>query len=375
MQLNDRSPSVLHIIHGSFQGPFIEAARSYNALLKATLPNHRIVTVFLKGSYNEEVELYIDSDEVLFLDASRHQLKGSQKDLGRRLRQIYSKNAFDLCIAHRTKSTNFALRYFNCPVFSVHHAYGDYSKFMKRLFLRLYKSRVTLIGVSQSVTDELRKRFPQWSINHFETIHNRININQFKRTLVSREEARDALGISIKDWVVGHVGRLHPIKDQASLIRGFAKASMSLPANAKLVIAGNGDEEQRLKELATKMEISDKVIFTGYLKQAKQYFKAFDCFVLSSIHETFGMVLLEAMVADVPCIVSDCGGAIEVIGECGYIFRPGDVNTLSKLLIQLHNKGPACSADLTRKRLIDNFSDEAAIKKFEHVLLSHGLKN
>ncbi len=366
-------PAILHIIHGSFFGPFIEAARSYNSMLRATLPNHKIVTVFLKGSFNEEIEQYIESDEVLFLDASRHQLKGSQKALGHALREKYDKNAFNLCIAHRTKSTSFALRYFSCPVFSVHHAYGDYSKLMKRLFLRLYKSRITLIGVSQSVTNELRKRFPRWSSNHFETLYNRININQFELSLLNREQAREALGVDAQDWVIGHVGRLHPTKDQATLIKGFAKASVNLPENVKLLIAGNGSEENNLKELASQLKITKKIVFTGYLKHAKQYFKAFDCFVLSSLQETFGMVLLEAMAAEVPCIVSNCGGAVEVIGECGYIFTPRDSNNLSAHITKLFYEGGPCSPIQMRKRLSDNFSDEAAIKKFQNLLFKHDL--
>ena len=55
------------------------------------------------------------------------------------------------------------------------------------------------------------------------------------------------------------------------------------------------------------------MLFLGQVEEARRYFKAFDAFALSSDHEPFGMVLLEAMVAGVPLIATACGGAREVV--------------------------------------------------------------
>lgn len=371
---NDQPMLVLHIVHGSFSGPFVELARAYNSLIKSTLPHHKIVTVFLKGAYNREVEGYINSDHTIFMDASRAQRKGNQKFLANELRRRYQRDDFALCIAHRSKATRFALRYFSCPVFSVHHAFGDYDKFIKRLFLKPYKKRLTMIGVSNSVTRELSERFPRWPCEQFQTIYNRINVNEFEGSLLDREKARNKLNIPLNDWVIGHVARLHPSKDQSTLIRGFARAEKSLPSCTKLFIAGNGSEELALKKLVDELGITHKVIFHGYLKQAKCYFKAFDCFVLSSIKESFGMVLLESMVAGTPCIVSDSGGPREVIGESHYIFSPRDESRLSDLIIEMNKKGPEHSHAQTKLRLIENFSDEAVVNTFDRLLFSRGIK-
>lgn len=358
----------LQIIHGSFFGPFIETARSTCATVKSLSSCNRIVTVFLYGEYNETIVERVGGDEIIFLNASKQDMKGNKRALIQKLKAKTSHHHYDLCIAHRSKPTRIGLKAFQCPVISVHHAYGDYQHFFKRLFLNLNRKRVTLVGVSDSVTNELKQRFKQWPTSQFHTLYNRIDIDKTQSQLLSRHSARQHLGITDDEWVIGHVGRLHPVKDQATLIQAFAKAKQKLPDKAKLVIIGNGKQEAALKTLASQLNIYQDVLFAGYQKQAKTLFKAFDCFALTSLEETFGMVLLEAMAADVPVIVSDCGGAIEVVGDCARIFAIGDVEGLSEALIQQFQLGEIASSEKVEKRLREKFSDEAAVTKFRDIV-------
>ncbi|MBN0387259.1 glycosyltransferase, partial [Pseudomonas aeruginosa] len=94
-------------------------------------------------------------------------------------------------------------------------------------------------------------------------------------------------------------------------LRGFAAALPRLPQNSLLAILGSGRLEEQLKDLACELGIGERVLFLGQVEEARRYFKAFDAFALSSDHEPFGMVLLEAMVAGVPLIATACGGARE----------------------------------------------------------------
>ncbi|WP_122558829.1 glycosyltransferase, partial [Pseudomonas viridiflava] len=112
--------------------------------------------------------------------------------------------------------------------------------------------------------------------------------------------------------------------DQATLLRGFAQALPNLPADSRLVILGKGRLEQSLKDLALELGIGPQVLFLGQVPEARRYFKAFDVFALSSDHEPFGMVLLEAMVAGVPVLATACGGAKEVVEGVGVLFALGD---------------------------------------------------
>ena len=97
-----------------------------------------------------------------------------------------------------------------------------------------------------------------------------------------------------------------------------------------LLILGQGELEQELKDLAAELGVDGQVRFLGSVPDAARYYRAFDCFVLSSDHEPFGMVLLEAMAAGLPIISSDCGGAPEVVGDSGFLFPLGDVAALAE---------------------------------------------
>lgn len=358
----------LQIIHGNFDGPFVEAARATCKLIHSLNHTYRVVTVFIYEDYDYKIAEIVGSDEIIFLNAERKDLKGAKRKLIRRFKDKISHHNYDFCIAHRSKSTRIALEVLNCPVISVHHAYGDYQNFFKRFFLNKYKKRVTLVGVSESVTQELRKKFRKWPEYKFQTLYNRIDIDSTKLNLMTRESARNELLVPSDSWVIGHVARLHPIKDQQTLLRAFAKAKDHLPSNARLVIIGNGREAGNLKALAKNINIQNQIHFAGYHKMAKTLFRAFDCFVLTSIEETFGMVLLEAMAANIPIIVSDCGGAVEVVGECARIFPVGDVNSLAEKIIEQYQVGAIASPEQIENRLKEKFSDEAAIENFQNIL-------
>ncbi|MBF3241018.1 glycosyltransferase, partial [Pseudomonas aeruginosa] len=164
-----------------------------------------------------------------------------------------------------------------------------------------------------------------------------------------------------------NVGRLHPDKDQATLLRGFAAALPRLPQNSLLAILGSGRLEEQLKDLACELGIGERVLFLGQVEEARRYFKAFDAFALSSDHEPFGMVLLEAMVAGVPLIATACGGAREVVEGVGILFPLGDETALAEGLTHLaaldRRQREAC-ARLMLERLETRFSDAAVRREF-----------
>ena len=113
--------------------------------------------------------------------------------------------------------------------------------------------------------------------------------------------------------------------------------------------------------------MSQQVLFLGQVPEAKRYFKAFDVFALSSDHEPFGMVLLEAMAAGVPLIATACGGALEVVEGVGVLFPLADDNALAQGLLhmaQLDAAQRAACAQAMQTRLLERFSDEATARRF-----------
>jgi glycosyltransferase involved in cell wall biosynthesis len=350
---------VLQFCHG-YDGPFLDCARQYASLFAGK--GYRITTVFLTGPADAEVAAGCASDEVLFLEHSSKAVRGLKLGAIRDLRKIVASRNFSFCIAHRFKPVYIALLATRLPVIGVHHAFGDYQRRSRKLFAHLFRWRLSLLGVSDAVRDDMRKSLPKWPTGRIQTLYNRINIEQLQASQFSAEQAREELGLAPSAWIVGNVGRLHPDKDQATLLRGFAKALPDLPQDSQLVILGKGRLEQDLKELARELGIGSQVLFLGQVPDARRYYKAFDVFALSSDHEPFGMVLLEAMVAGVPLLATACGGAKEVVEGLGVLFPLGDTERLAQGLLHLSildvEQRQAC-ADLMLLRLHERFSDQA----------------
>ncbi len=355
---------VLQFCHG-YDGPFLDCARQYASLFAGS--GYKVTTVFLTGVADPEVAAGCASDEVLFMEFSSRAIRGLKLGAIAQLRKIVASRNFSFCIAHRFKPIYIALLGTRLPVIGVHHAFGDYQRRSRKLFAGFFRKRLSLLGVSDAVRDDMRRCLPAWPAARIQTLYNRIDVDALQAIQVPFEEARDALGLSPDEWVVGNVGRLHPDKDQATLLKGFAQALPHLPEQSRLAILGRGRLEQDLKELARELGVADKVLFLGQVPDARRYFRAFDVFALSSDHEPFGMVLLEAMAAGVPLLATACGGAREVVEGVGILFPFGDAEHLGQGLRHLaamdQQQRRQC-AEMMLERLHARFSDQAVRRTF-----------
>nr|WP_246164595.1 glycosyltransferase [Halopseudomonas laoshanensis] len=355
---------VLQFCHG-YDGPFLDCARQYAALFDGT--GYQVTTVFLTGKKDPRVAEKCQSAEVIFMEYSSSAIRGLKIKAIREFRQIARARDFSFCIAHRSKPTYIACLATDLPVIGVHHAFGDFDRSGRRLFARAFRNRLHLIGVSDAVRDDIRNCLPDWPHERIQTLYNRIDVEAVRNAQMDRTEARRTLGLAEDAWVVGNVGRLHPDKDQTTLLKGFALALPDLPEKSLLVIIGKGRLEASLKRLAGTLQVADRVLFLGQVPDARNTFKAFDVFALTSDHEPFGMVLLEAMAADVPIICSDCGGGPEVVSEHGQLFSLGDAQALARCLVTAASNEPSSlhkQRQLAADILVQRFSDAAARKRF-----------
>lgn len=128
------------------------------------------------------------------------------------------------------------------------------------------------------------------------------------------------------------VGRLVKQKDHKTLITSVAELRKS-GKNVVLTIIGDGPLRSDLQRLSDKLGVSRSVEFAGRIQNPIELLKKADVFVLPSIYEGFGLVLLEAMDCGLPIIAADNTCIPEVLGEAGMLFRTGDsVDLASKIL-------------------------------------------
>lgn len=154
-----------------------------------------------------------------------------------------------------------------------------------------------------------------------------------------RREKRRELGITLSTIVILFAGKLIPRKRAEDVIRAFARVRVRREM-IQLVIAGSGEGEERLRRIASDMQIEDKVMFVGFVNQSSlsSLFAACDMFVFPSQDEPWGLIVNEVMSAGLPVIVSDDvgAGADLVVGKgTGLVYPMGDVEALADAIERL----------------------------------------
>lgn len=125
------------------------------------------------------------------------------------------------------------------------------------------------------------------------------------------------------------VGRLVPQKNQALLIRAFARAA---GPDDRLVILGEGRLRGRLEALVARLGLKDKVSMPGHVDRPAKHFREADVFVLSSDYEGLGVVVVEALAAGLPLVVTDCSVNMAELtggGRFGQMVPVGDEGALA----------------------------------------------
>ena len=191
------------------------------------------------------------------------------------------------------------------------------------------------VGVSDAMRDLLiSRRFPR------ETTFAIYNGLDFSREPKRHDRAafcaRVGANVAPGDIVVGAAARLDPVKDLATLVRGFAAAREGHP-ELKLIIAGEGPERPALEALAEELGVRGAVTLAGWLDDMEEFYSALDINSLSSLSETFPYALTEGAAYRLPTVASAVGGIPRLIedGKTGFLFAPGDWEKLGARLAQL----------------------------------------
>ena len=149
----------------------------------------------------------------------------------------------------------------------------------------------------------------------------------------SREAYFESVGLQTEpDSVVfGIAVRLNPVKDVATLIRGFAETVKEFPA-ARLLIAGDGEQRQMLETLARELCPAGSVVFAGWVSDMDSFYSAIDVNTLTSLSETFPYALTEGARGHCATIASNVGGIPYLIepGVTGLLFEPQDASALAQ---------------------------------------------
>lgn len=348
---------LLQLCH-NYKQPFLRVAAQYASLFEGS--PYKVITIYLKGAPSQAVIEKSKSDEVVFLDLRKKDLQGLKRRAIRSVKALHAHYHFQLAIAHRYKAIFIATHLKNLFVIGVHHIDSVYTRWTRRFYVKSKQDQLILLGVSKAIRDDIRTWLPAYPRDKIVYLYNSLNFEKIRKGHRSQSESRSHLGLPQEAFIIGSVGRLHPDKDQATLMKGFAQAAPYMP-DALLAIVGTGKLRDTLEKLITDLNMQNRIYLLGSVPEVYRFYPAFDAFVLSSIREGLPVALLEAFAARNICAASRCNGNYEAIDGVGFSFDVGDDKALSQILQQLYSMSDEKRAAMRVKmenKINESFTEE-----------------
>lgn len=259
----------------------------------------------------------------------------------RQLARILDKEAIDVLHVHWTKDLPTAII---AKLLSkrkpkvVQSRHMTMTRFKNDLYHRfLYRNLDLMLAVTHQVKTQIEKFIPKQIRPRTEVLY----IGAEQPTIISEEEKKDRreqLGLA-DSFTVGIVGRIEPQKGQWVVIDAIEKL-IHEGINAKALIVGHamsGEYLETLQKDVIMRGLKDRIIFTGFTREVSVMMQLCDAMVLATENETFGLVLIEAMMCGVCVVASDSGGPLEIIDDeiNGLLFKTFDPEDLAEKLALL----------------------------------------
>ena len=190
-----------------------------------------------------------------------------------------------------------------------HTMHSDPYRF-SNLFVFLVKFVFHFLHVHPIAVSEgqRQKALIRYSLSECDVLRNSIDIAAIKEFADRKNniELRKKYNLPGNTFIIGSVGRLHPVKNYDGLIKIFAKYNKERNKQSCLVIAGEGKERDNLISLAQKMGVADSLFLVGNIEidRVYEFYKMLDLFVMASHTEAAPMSFLEAQAVGVRCVVA-----------------------------------------------------------------------
>lgn len=298
----------------------------------------RLHLAYLKRDERLLPELRADRlDQILCCDVSRR----IDRNAVRRLRELIVARQIDAVICTNPYSMLYGwlARGGRGPVLvSVFHSTLLHT-LKERLQMVLYRPLFNRCDLLVYVCENQRRHWRQQGLHPPDVVvHNGIDSDFFTDRYTAQEKhaLRGTLAVAPGDYLVGLCCALRPEKAPVDLLQAIARLrAQGVPAKALFI--GDGPERARIEQAADALGIRAHVRITGMQRDVRPFTACCDVMTLVSHSETFSIAALEAMALGKPMVLSDTGGAGELLvnGEHGFLFPPGDLEALATSLKSL----------------------------------------
>lgn len=198
-------------------------------------------------------------------------------------------------------------------------------------------------------------------------VYNGIDLDKFKKFEANPLKIREELGITANEIIIGINANLRPEKKHEDIIDAL-EILLNQGYPVKLLIIGDGVRRKHIEEYIKAKSLEEKVIITGFLKDVRPYLASLDISVLTSVAvETLSIAIIESMAMGKPVVLSDIGGAKELVdnGENGFVYEAGEVKQLVEAIKEIIDKKLFASMGKKSSEKAENlFSKSIMVDKY-----------
>jgi glycosyltransferase involved in cell wall biosynthesis len=254
-----------------------------------------------------------------------------------RLVKIYKKRKIDIVIANVGKDirlAGLAAKFVSdISVVALHQVDREIKNNLRYRFT--YNSLADIIVVNSIATkNTLLKSAPWLSDKKIKVIYHGIDNEKYSDS--KTKSLRSQLGISTQEKIIGFIGRLSVQKGIKYMLDAFRLVA-NKTNNVHFIIVGTGELEGMIKDFTTSFNLENRIHLLGFRNDIPDLMRTFDIFLLPSIWEGFGIVLIEAMAAGKPVVATKTSSIPEIVVEniCGILFPPEDDESIANALMKL----------------------------------------
>lgn len=257
-------------------------------------------------------------------------------------------------------------------IWNVRHSLYDLSheKLMTRQVIRanrFFSRSLDVLLYNSQISRQQHELFG-FAASKGKVIPNGFDYQRFHFSEDARQQIRSELTIPAEALVVGHVARLHPMKDHDNFLQAAETIAKNYP-RVHFILSGRGVSRDNVDfQHGISATLQNRFHFLGERSDVADLMSAMDVFCQSSWSEAFPNVLGEAMAVGVPCVATDVGDSALIIGNCGVIIAPQNNQDLVvgiESLLSLPANKRHLLGEQARKRIKEKFALPAIIEQYE----------
>lgn len=291
------------------------------------------------------------------------------------LRRLVKRLDINIVHAHNFVPLYFstlATLFMKAKVIATFHGFTEWN-LKKRIFYDTVFSIVRVVVVNSAMKKNYSFLGHIFS-DRIETVVNGIDCTRFNQEIVPAPDLMKEIGIQPKDFVLGSVGRLSPVKNQQLQLKIIAKLKNQIPNLKLLIITGASPDSLNLKkelnDKAAKYGITRNLILLDFRKDVPALLSLMDIFLMTSLTEGTSLAILEAMSSGLPVVASNVGGNSKIIEheKDGFLFELHDETAFINILLNLYKdkKMRIRIGDAARAK-ISMYSIENMVKNYEKI--------